>query len=186
MFNGFSIDIWPILLCKGRLLPLVGFLCWKFLRRGSIHSEYSRLERGACLLETASMSASICELSSQDLGRGFKHVLVQYGDLISLWRSKFLENMGFWHGNFYSNKSRKACVVFYCLEIVSLHLLAYKETISDFHRGFEHLLVAMCPHLSVREVKIWPKSTQNWSDRPISPLLGQRFPLETLSSHCFG
>ena len=43
------------------------------------------------MLETISLAEVIPTLSSQDLGRGFEHILVQYGDPISRGGPKFWE-----------------------------------------------------------------------------------------------
>ena len=86
VYNGFSIRIWPVLVCKARLLPLIGKNCGRNLRRGSIHGDNSISERLPCLLETVSLSDVMPKPLSQNFDRAFEHILVQYGDLKHLWR----------------------------------------------------------------------------------------------------
>ena len=92
--NGFSIRTWPILLCKGRLLPLMDIFWRKNLRRRSIHGVNSISERLPCLLETVSLSDVMPKPLSQNFDRAFEHILVQYGDLIIRGGSRFLEKPG--------------------------------------------------------------------------------------------
>ena len=95
------------------------------------------------------------------------------------WRSKFLENPGFWH---VENAKQISRVVFHCSEFILLHSFGYTEAILELPLRFRASLGVHVSPFVRAEVEIWPKSAQYWA---LQDGFGQRFVLEMVISHCY-
>ena len=157
VYNGFSIRLWPILLCKGRLLPLIGKDFGRNLRRGSIHGDNSRSERLPCLLKSVSLSDVIPKLFSQNFDRAFEHILVQYGGLITRGGPKFWKILEFCHVE--NTEQKLICGVL----LQRIYFIAL----------FWRLLAYMYPHSSVRRSRFGRKIREIGLYRTVSQQLGK-------------